>query len=183
MMVFEGIIAALMTSGIAAIYLPFLLLFALFFALLVKTKIFGEAYRINGLVALIISLYIVAFSPISPMLGARVASLFAATGMVLISAIVFFLVVALLVAPWWSEKVIKSGSLWKIALVIGIAVAFLIVTGNAFGAIGPGGEIVVPGLSSQDVVFLALVIITVIIILWLVGGKEAVTGKWSLEPQ
>jgi hypothetical protein len=183
-MVFEGVIAALAASGIAGVYLPFLLLFAILFALLVKTKIFGEAQRINALLALIISLYIVAFSPVSGSIGLWFAQMFAALGVTLVSIIVFFLVVGLLVAPWWTEKVVGSKNWWKVLIPLGIVIGFLIVAGNVFSGVGPGGAITIPGLSSADILFIALVIITLIIIWYLVGsGAKAKTSRWSLLPE
>ena len=178
MMVFEGVIAALASVGIAALYLPFLLLFAIFFALFAKTKIFGEENsKINVLLSFLISLYIVAFSPVSGTIGLWFASVFAATGIVLVSVIIFFLVVALMIAPWWSQ-VTGSKNWWKILLILAIVVAFLIVTGNAFSGMGPGGTITIPGLSSQDVVFLTLVIITIIIIWWMTKTGKAEAGAF-----
>jgi len=183
-MVFEGVIAALAASGIAGVYLPFLLLFAILFALLVKTKIFGDNNRISALLALLISLYIVAFSPVSGTIGLWFAQTFAALGVTLVSIIVFFLVVGLLVAPWW-EQVTGSKKWWKYLIPLAIIIGFLIVTSNAFSGVGiGGGAISIPGISSADLLFIALVIITLIILWYLVGGAgKAKTSRWSLLPE
>ena len=182
-MVFEGVIAALAASGVAGVYLPFLLLFAILFALLAKTKIF-ENNRINALLALIISLYIVAFSPVSGSIGLWFSQMFAALGVTLVSIIVFFLVVGLMVAPWWGQLTGAKAKWWKVLIPLGIIIAFLIVTGNAFSGVGPGGAITIPGVSSADLLFIALVIITLVILWYLVGGKsEATPSRWSLLPE
>ena len=49
---------------------------------------------------------------------------------------------------------------------------------STFGGVisGVGGAVAVPGLTSQDLVFLALIIITLLILWWIVGG---VKGKPS----
>jgi hypothetical protein len=183
MMVFEGVITALASVGIFELYLPFLLLFAIFFAILEKTKIFGEKSRINILLSFIISLYVVAFSPISGTIGLWFANLFAATGAVLISIIIFFLVVGLMVAPWWSDVAKAKG--WKWLIPLGIIIAFLIVLGSTFGGVtGVSGTVTIPGLSSQDLLFLTLVIMTVIIVWWMTRGEKSQTkGQWFLQPE
>ena len=180
-MVFEGVIAALAASGIAGVYLPFLLLFAILFALLVKTKLFGDAQRINALLALIISLYIVAFSPVSGSIGIWFAQIFAALGVTLVSIIVLFLVVGLMVAPWW-EQISGSKKWWKILIPLAIIVGFLIITSNAFSGMG-GGTISIPGVSSADILFIALVIITLLVLWFLIGGvSKDIKEVWGFSP-
>ncbi len=181
-MVFEVIWTALGSAGVAGLYLPFLLLFAVFYALFTKTKIFGESPRIVILLSFIISLYIVALSPISGTIGLWFASIFAATGVVIVSAIIFFLVVGIMIAPWW-KGVSETKHWWKLLLILGIVVAFLIVTGNTFSGVGATGTVTIPGLSGQDIVFLTLVIITILIIYWMTKGGPGKPARWSLLPE
>lgn len=184
-MALEGVIAALATAGIFAVYLPFLLIFSLLFALFTKTKIFGEQARINVLLSVIMSFYIVAFSPVSGTIGLWFATLFAATGVTLVSILVFFLVVGMMVAPFWKDN-IKGAEAVKWLVPLGIIVAFLIVMGSSFGNVlsDVSGVISVPGLTSQDLAFLTLVIVTILIIWWMTR-KDATTtpGKWFLAPE
>ena len=181
-MVFEGVIAALAASGVAGLYLPFLLLFAIFYALFTKTNIFGESKNVSVLLSFIFSLYIVAFSPVSGMIGLWFASFFATAGIFIVSVIVFFLVLAVMLAPWWGDLLKNKKGLYVI-VPIAIVIAFLIVLGNAFGGVGAGGTITIPGLSSQDILFLALVIITILIIYWFTRPTKAGAGtKWELMP-
>jgi len=187
MMVFEGVIAALASVGIFELYLPFLLLFAVLFAILQKSKIFAfkadaPNTKVDILFAFIVSLYIVAFSPVAGAIGLWFANLFAAVGVTLISIIVFFLVIVLMISPWWDEA-LESKS-WKWLIPLGAVVAFLIVLGSTFGgAIGAGGAITIPGLSSQDVLFLTLVIITILIVYWMTRPSAALKGgQWFMKP-
>ena len=185
-MVFEGVIAALAASGIAGVYLPFLLLFAILFALLTKTKIFGDNNRVSALLAILMSLYVVAFSPVSGSIGLWFAQVFAALGITLVSIIVFFLVVGLLVAPWWDSFAGKGakGKWWKVLIPLGIIIAFLIVTSNTFSGMGAGGIISIPGVSSADLLFIALVIITLVVLWYLIGGgSEGKPARLSLLPE
>jgi hypothetical protein len=182
-MVFEALWTALGSVGIFGVYLPFLLVFAIFYAIFRKTKIFGEYSRVDILLSVLMSLYIVAFSPVAGTIGLWFANLFAMTGVVLVSIIIFFLVIGLLVAPWWSDVIAKKAA-WKILVPLGIVVAFLIVMGSTFGGV-VGGTITIPGLSSQDLLFLTLVIITVIVIWWMTRpgkGGERPSGKLFWEP-
>jgi hypothetical protein len=181
-MVFEGVIAALAASGIAGVYLPFLLLFAILFALLVKTKLFDNN-RINALLAIIISLYVVAFSPVSGGIGIWFGQIFAQLGVTLVSIIVLFLVVGLMVAPWY-EKITSDTKWWKILVPLAIVVGFLIVTSNTFSGVGLSGTITIPGLSTADILFIALVIITLIVLWYLIGGSgKGKPSRWSLLPE
>lgn len=188
MMVFEGVIGALASVGIFELYLPFLLLFSIFFAILEKTKIFAFDKdklntKVDVILAFIISLYIIAFSPIAGVIGLWFGTLFAAVGATLVALIIFFLVVGLMVSPWWGD-VLESKS-WKWLIPIGVIIAFLIVLGSTFGGVlgGTGGTISIPGLTSQDIVFLTLVVITILIIYWMIRapGKNK-EGKWFLKP-
>lgn len=183
-MVFEGVISALVSAGVFGLYLPFLLIFAIFFALLQKTKIFGDkAQKINGIISIIASLYLVAFSPVSETIGLWFAMVFATTGVVLVSILVMILVVGLLVAPWWTEDRFKGKDVPKALIGLGIIIGGLILIGAGFGNIGPGGMIEIPGLTSQDMVFLILIVITIIILYWLVGGEAGKKGRLFLPFQ
>ncbi|MBU0614785.1 MAG: hypothetical protein KJ601_01725 [Nanoarchaeota archaeon] len=52
----EGFVQSLENWGLTDILLPFLLIFAVLFAILQKVKVFGERRNINAIVALVISL-------------------------------------------------------------------------------------------------------------------------------
>ena len=182
MMVVEGVIAALASVGIFELYMPFLLMFAIFFAILEKTKLFDNR-NVDVLLAFIFSLYIVAFSPVAGVIGYWFSGLFASVGVVLVSIIIFFLVIGLLISPWWS-KGLESKS-WKWLIPLGVVVAFLIVLGSTFGGVTAAGTISIPGLSSEDILFLTLVILTVLIIYWMTrgsGGKGAKEARMLFEP-
>jgi len=188
MMVFEGVITALASVGIFELYLPFLLLFAIFFAILQKSRVFAIGKdtpntKIDILLSFIISLYIVAFSPVAGIIGLWFANLFASVGVALISILVFFLVIVLMIAPWWDEA-LKSKS-WKWLIPLGVIIAFLIVLGSTFGGVlaGAGGTVTIPGLSSQDILFLTLVIITILIIYWMTRPAKGTPSKWFMTPE
>lgn len=180
-MVFEELISVLGSAGMFALYLPFLLIFAIFYALLTKTEIFGDpekggVKRVNVLVAFVASLYVAVFSPFAEPVGVFFSQILVTTGVALVSILVFILVVGLLVSPWWREisKVEHAGTALKILAPIGIIIGGLIVFGSYFSALQvglPGVVHTMPTFTETDIAFLAIIILTLIILFWLVTGK------------
>jgi hypothetical protein len=181
-----ALIDALISNvDVYALYLPFLFVFAVFYALLVKTKVFGSgAYvnRINAIVALIISLYVVIFSPFAPQISVFFASMFAMGAISIVTLLMFVMLVGLLLGPFVTKE---EGwqKLGKKMLPILVIVAFLFTIGLFFSSAAMAswfGDVVAPsfgiGLSGEDVALIALIVITVIILYWLTAGEEPGKG-------
>jgi len=177
-----GYIAGLLGSAeIYTLYLPFLLVFALFYALLAKTQVFGKgskANKINALIAIVISLYVVVFSPFATSISTFFATFFAEASVGLVTLLVFVLVVGLLLGPFITSR---EGweRLGKKAIPLLIIVAFLFVLGLFFSSAQTAtwfSEIVGPsfGLSGEDVALIVLIVITLIVLYWLVSGEEGI---------
>jgi len=165
-MVFEGIIGALAVSGMFPVYLAFLLVFAIIFGILSNTKILGGNPRIDALVAFIIGLYLCAFSPLAVPISQWFVAIFSATSVILVSLLVFIIVVAMLLSPFWSEVKKGGGHVFALLAVVGIVIGGLIVFGGSFGF---GGTL--PQISTEDIVFILFVVITLILIYFIIGGK------------
>jgi hypothetical protein len=173
----------LSNTDIYALYLPFLFVFAVFYALLVKTQVFGKGSsvnKINAIVALIASLYAVIFSPLAGTISVFFASMFALGSVALVTLLVFVMIVGLLLGPFVTgEEGWKS--LGKKMIPILILMAFLFTLGLFFssaamaswfgGVVGPNFGI---GLSGEDMALIALIVITIIILYWLVSGEEGI---------
>ena len=171
----------LSNTDIYALYLPFIFVFAIFYALLVKTKVFGtgkSTNKINAIVALIISLYVVIFSPLSGTISVFFASMFALGSMGIVTLLIFIMVVGLLLGPFVTSE---EGweKLSKKALPLVVIVAFLFALGIFFSSTAMtdwfGGSIAPNfgfGLSGEDMALIALVVVTLIILYWLVSGEE-----------
>jgi hypothetical protein len=165
------------------LYLPFLLVFALFYALLVKTKVFGKngnVNKINALVALIAALYVAVFSPFAASISMFFASLFAQASVGLVTLLIFIMVVGLLLGPFvTSEKGWEK--LGKKAIPLLVIMAFLFTLGLFFSSAETAswfGTVVPPnlGLTGEDMALIVLIVITLIILYWLVSGAGPVKG-------
>lgn len=165
------------------LYLPFLLVFALFYALLVKTRVFGKGgnvNKVNALVALIAALYVVIFSPLAASISMFFASMFAQASIGLVTLLVFVMVIGLLLGPFiTTEKGWER--LGKKAIPLLVIMAFLFTLGLFFSSAQTAswfGVVVPPdlGLTGEDVALIVLIVITLVILYWLVSGAEPVRG-------
>ena len=182
-----GLITGLLTSAdVYALYLPFLFVFAVFYALLAKTQVFGKGgnvNKINAVVAIIIALYVVIFSPLAGSISVFFASMFAMGSIGIVTLLIFIMVVGLLLGPFVTtrEGWEKLGKKVVPLLVIG---AFLFALGLFFssaalanwfgGVVAPAFGI--PGLTGEDIALIVLIVITIIILYWLTAGEEPGKG-------
>ena len=157
---------------VMAIILPFVLVFVVVFALLQKTKIFGEGKKqIDALVALVIGLVLVSFGK--------------ATGMIinLIPFLAVSLIVILVFMILWGsvfhpgEFEIPKGVRWAFGIIIAIAViiAVLVVTPGWDYLIGLFGAEAKTGLVTN--VILIIAVIAAVIIVVVPGGEKKKSAK------
>jgi hypothetical protein len=185
-----ALIAGLLTSAsIFELYLPFLFVFAVFYALLVKTKVFGKgsyANRINAIVAIIIGLYVVVFSPLGPTISMFFADMFALGSIGIVTLLIFVMVVGLLLGPFVTTEE-GWNKLGKKMLPILVLLAFLFalglffssatmsgLLGNAFGGVGGTINFIGIELTGEDIALIVLIVITIIILYWLTSGEEGI---------
>ena len=178
MALIEGLLSS---ADVYALYLPFLFVFAVFYALLVKTKVFGKGgnvNKINAVVAIIISLYVVIFSPLALSISTFFASMFALGSISIVTLLIFIMLVGLLLGPFVTEE---RGweKLGKRMLPILVILAFLFTLGLFFSSAAMAdwfGGVVAPsfglGLSGEDLALIVLIVITIIILYWLTAGEE-----------
>jgi hypothetical protein len=168
-------------AGIFHFYLPFVLVFAIFYGLLTKSKVFGDdkmSKRLNAIISLIAALYVVGFSPVGVQLisfADYIGILFTDAAVVIVTLLVFLLILFMLIptksqdlSGWWNILIV-------IAALIGIALFFNAGGGAIFGIFGSfgGGGL---GISGQDIAVIVLVIITVFVIYWLTKGEKSEGG-------
>ena len=181
-----SLIAGLLSSAeIYTLYLPFLFVFAIFYALLVKTQVFGKGgnvNKINALVAIIAAVYVVIASPLAGSISVFFASMFAMGSVALVTLLIFIMIVGLLLGPFvttqegWKE-------LGKKFIPIIVIVAFLFTIGLFFssaemaswfgGTVAPSFGI---GLSGEDIALIVLIVITIIVLYWLTAGEKPGQG-------
>jgi hypothetical protein len=170
-------IAKLAEFGIFTHYLPFLIVFAIVYAVLTKTKIFGEQKKISGLIALIAALYVMTMGQT---VGLFLASFLAGGATVLL----FFLVALLIVGIVVGEKAWRSFEtkepLTGLILVGFVIAAFLFYLAGGLEVLGitlPGVPTNMPANIDQNtLIILGVLIFTALLIWWMIGGKGEIKG-------
>lgn len=177
------LVAAAKEFGIFEFYLPFILMFAVIYGLLAKSRIFGEAKErpastINLVVSLVAAAFIMVYTPAGITLAAFISNLFGGTLVVLLS-ILAFLIIAGLVIPSLTGRALGTeviGTKWIPLLILGIlalAVGVFISSGGT--AVFPGVkipwvQISIP--SAENLAIIVVVVLTGLIIWWLARGGE-----------
>lgn len=172
---FETFFALAKTYGIFEFYLPFLLVFTLFFGLLQKIKIFGEQSKnINIIIALVAALYVMVYSPAAITITQFFSTFFTQTSIVLVTLLVGIMIVGLVASPIlqgkkWEEFGKRAlGGVVLIAVLIGVSIFYLSGGPQLFSQIIPGLNI-----SGDDLILLVLLAITVIAVWYMTkGGGE-----------
>lgn len=164
--------------GFFEIVLPWLLFFAIFLGLLLRTKVFGEERNLNSIIALAVSLFVVKYTPA---VGTAVyyTQLFGIGGMIIAALFVFVLLLKI-VGFDLKEIFAETEKRWVHPL-IAILVAF-IVYGIYSSAIGKGLDLNTKLGVSEDTWTLILVGIFILLVVWFAsrgGGKEE--RKYSEE--
>jgi hypothetical protein len=185
--------------GVFEFYLPFLIMFALFYGLLIKMKLFGDPYdeknkkgarlarAISLIIALSASMFLMAYTPVGVSLASFLSGMFGQTSLILVTLVCAGLIIYVLgvMAGFDIFKLEKKegakvpGMIKFIVIVVGLVVVAMFVSnsGLLFGeGVGATG-ITIPGLeiTAQDLMIIGLVILTVIAIWFVVrepGGKE-----------
>ncbi|NCN39412.1 MAG: hypothetical protein GW914_03465 [Candidatus Aenigmarchaeota archaeon] len=184
MSLFSGVVDSLFKYGVYEFYLPFLLTFAIFYALIRRTRVFGGdkvANNISTLVSLVAALYVMAFSPFAGSISTFFATFFAGTSVVLVVILSLLMITMMLFGPFWT----KFGDMewWGKHLWVFVIIGLLI-TLSLFAASGGGklfGLIIppnfgIPGLNGEDVAIIILLLLTVGIV-FLVQGTSSEEEK------
>jgi cation transport ATPase len=163
--------------GIFTHYLPFLIVFVIVYAVLTKTKIFGEQKRISGVIALIAALYVMTMGQ---SFGLFLASFFAGGSIILILFLMALMIVGLVVGEkaWRSFETNKP--LTGVILVGIIIAAFLFYMSGGFELLGitfPTVSGNLPGGVDQNtLIIIGVLIFTGLLVWWMIGGHEDVKG-------
>ena len=178
--------------GIFEFYLPFLILFSLFYGLLGKIKIFGDPFKkdseakmaktINLIFSLAAALFLMAYTPVGITLTQFFATSFTQTTVIittLISAAIIVYLLATIAGVSFTEKDDKGKDVpvlrnyLKIIVVVGALVAIGVFISSGGLSIFPGLAGVDTGLSgiglsTQDVLIIGLIVITALAMYWVV---------------
>ncbi|MEM5792784.1 MAG: hypothetical protein QXY45_00275 [Candidatus Aenigmatarchaeota archaeon] len=162
----------LFRQGIYEFYFPFLLTFAIFYALIRRTRVFGKdktANRISLVVSLVAAFYVMAFSPIATPISSFFSSFFAGTSVILVFILSLLMITMMLFGPfwtkiedmeWWGQKIkwfILTGALLALLLFVlsgGIGLFGIIIPPNLW----------IPGISGDDLAIILLILLTGVIV-------------------
>lgn len=134
-----SVIDTLKGIGVFEFYLPFLLTFSILYALLLKSKIFGETKGLTTIIALSVAGFIMVYTPVGITLSQFLAN-FVANSIVAILTILLILIFANMLKDGGFNvtEIVKGRGLW---------VALLLVALVAFGIfVSSGGSTIFPGI-------------------------------------
>ena len=106
MSVFLRLRELLFQQGVYEFYFPFILTFAIFYALIRRTRVFGKdkvANNISTLISVIAAFYVMAFSPFATTISSFFATFFAGTSILLVTILSFLMVTMMLFGPFWTK--------------------------------------------------------------------------------
>jgi hypothetical protein len=195
-------------QGVFEFYLPFVLMFAIFYGLLSKSKIFGDQDKerrvrgINVVISIVAALFIMV-SPVGVSMTTFFGTFFTQTMVVLTTILVFAMIFYMIIPAGSVDAVLKDPSKY-VKYLAPFAVLAAIVLFLASGApaifgirLGGVGGIGLPwlGLTSEDIVtiFLILVFVGLVVYMTRGGAGEDQEGKkyhcppegyeWDLVPK
>lgn len=181
--IFDQLIASAQSAGIFAFYLPFLIIFALMYGLLSRIGIFGPSGRmtngLNAIIAFSIALFVIGFTPAGVTVSEFFGKFFSQATMTIVTVIVGVVVLVLVGTTLGPGEWTKEGAYLRpgfifgkwAALVIALVVLGVFINSGGLQALGVGPSII-PGLSGQDMMILAFIIITVFLIYWVSGTEK-----------
>ncbi len=127
---FDNVLALLQTFGFFRVVLPFLLVFAIVYAVLQKTKILGEPDKtksISSIIALVMAFFFIAYTPVVN----AIATLLPSASFLLIVVVLIMMIMALVGVDF--QKAFGEPSKWTVVLGIIVIVIFLAIAGTALG--------------------------------------------------
>ena len=174
---FNTIFADLKSMGVYDYILPFLLIFAIIFAILEKTKIFGTEEggthprtNINTVIALLVALIVVVRTEVITVMNNYLSKM----TLVIVIVIIFLLLVGLFGANtegfsgWWLFGF----------FIVGIIAVFWALSSQELGWVWPWGSS-----NSGDIGVILTVIAFIIVIVAMTAGSRRRTGSNSLQDE
>ena len=159
---FRTFVGYLQDIGAYEIFLPFLLVFAIVFAVLEKTKIFGEKSNINVVVAFIIGLLLV----VQQGVVATINNFLPQVSLIIVVALAFLLVVAML-----AGREFEGLKNWGLTAATIIAVIALVL------ALNPSWPDFLSAYDRDQVLYIGIGLLFAIGAIWLVAGVGRNRGQ------
>jgi len=185
----ENFISFLKQQSIFEIYLPFVLTFSIFYALLKKISIFskpGDATggRIEVVIALVAAIYVTIYSPAGIMISQFFSSFFAQSAVWMVVITVFIMIVGMFVTSGlpFGKNNIENAMKKYIGpmIIVGIAITlFTFLTSGGARIFNIGGI----GLSEDDIGLIILIGGVALVIVWVTGGFGGKENNQTPAPQ
>lgn len=177
--VFRGVIEFFGKLGIYDVVLPFLLVFAIVFAILEKTKVLGTETiegttytkkNLNAIIAFVISFFVVASTKLVAAINTALAHI-----VLLLLLVVFFLT---LVGAFFKEEeggFLEKGG-WRTLFMVIVFIGIILIFMNALDWLAPFKDFLVEHWDTNWVASLILVIV-IILFMWYITKNQAPAKK------
>lgn len=178
----QDVVNTLKEIGVFEFYLPFIIVFAILFGLLVKTKIFGDQRGIAIVIALAAAGFIMIYTPVGITFSQFLAQFVGGAVAVILTFVVLIVLVSMIstkeagIFPEMWNDIFKGNMLWLLlAFILLIVVGVFISSGGT--AIFPGLKIAPSQLFSSlgglDITTLSIIILVVglALIIFIFGRK------------
>ena len=150
---FEILVTNLNNLGIFGFLLPWVLMFAITFGALMKSKVFGEDKRIMGVISLVVAFFVVGFGGAA--FGQFFVGLFGVASMILAAILVIVLFVTM--SGGDISKLMESKALVALVGGISLIIVFTLAGGTVF--------------LSNDVVAMLFIVVIMGIAVYFIAGK------------
>ena len=152
---FQTLVSNLDQLGFFGFLLPWVLTFAIFYGLLLKSKALGEDHKIIGVVSVVAAFFVVGFGGVA--LGTFLKNLFGTTAMVLAGILITLMFVGM--SGYDVSKLADSKYFLAAGIGIGLIVFFSILGGVRF-------------IGSDVLSIIFVVIIMIISVMFIAGGGK-----------
>ena len=174
-MLMQQLIYTMQKLGVMEFYFPFLLTFSIFYALLQKSGVFGKeewATKINAIVAFVAAFYVMGYTNVGFKIAEFLMPFFTQTTVAVVTLLAIAMILGMAsgsgLIPKADELTNRTKQIISIAMVlIGV---YIFVSSGGLKAFGVTGGMPGIGLSSEDIMFLVIVGVTILLIYVVVNG-------------
>jgi hypothetical protein len=176
------VVASAKGFGIFDFFIPFIMMFAIFYGLLYKTKIFGDPTKerasrtISLVIALAASSYIMVFTPAGVTISGFLSSYFSKTLVVVLALLGVLIVFYLLMNILKPEAKWDLSKLGWLALLLAVVLGIGIFISSGGGKIFPGVGNINIGIDSGSLAVIVVIILTGLVIWFMISGGDNGSG-------
>lgn len=179
----QNVIGTLKDVGVFQFYLPFLISFAVLYALLLKVKIFGDNKALVTIIALAASAFIMVYTPIGITFSQFLTNFFGNAVVVILTFVVLIIFADLLKTGGIDVTSLVKGNWLLVGLLLLVLLVFGVFVASGGTSIFPGIKIsakpafqAIGGISSTTLAIIILIVGTALIVWLFSKGGGAATG-------